>query len=304
MRVKRTTSPGGNGNAKKTAEPSELVRSILATRGGDVVEARKRVLRRGDGRSIHALRVATRRLQATLEIFSACLPDEARDRVDRRARKIRRRLGVRRNTWVLRRLVGRFRAGSAPVEWKFIDDLARRLKAFEASADPIDRGALPGIRRRMKALLREAAGRTPPPAKAVLRDRVDAVLSGRSGTARAHPEAMHRMRISIKRYRYALEVLAEAGGTGLERAIVEARGLQRELGRLHDLDVLIEVVLKSPRAPGAMLFLSRVRRRRSLQARRALRALAGFHPAQANGPAPGGRPRRVGLAAPAIQGAA
>src|SRR5262245_66554482 len=99
MRVKRTTSPGGNGNAKKTAEPSELVRSILATRGGDVVEARKRVLRRGDGRSIHALRVATRRLQATLEIFSACISDEGRDSVDRRGGKIRLRLGGRSDRW-------------------------------------------------------------------------------------------------------------------------------------------------------------------------------------------------------------
>ena len=304
MRVKRTTSAAGNGSAKKSVEPSDLVRSILEARGGDVVAARKKVLRRGDGKSIHVLRVATRRLQATLEIFAACLPDEARDRVDRRARKIRRRLGARRNSWVLRRLLGSFRAGSAPGEWKFMDDLARRLKAAEASADPIDRNALPGIRDRMKALLGEAAGLTPPPAREVLRDRVGAVLSGRSGAARARPEAMHRLRISIKRYRYALEVLAEAGVAGLDQAIAEARGLQRELGRLHDLDVLIEVVRKNPRAPGARLFLSRVQRRRSLQAGRALRALAAFHPARAAGPGPGGRPRRVGPAAPAIQGAA
>jgi CHAD domain-containing protein len=304
MRVKRTTSSGGNGSAKKTVEPSDLVRSILAARGRDVVEARRKVLRRGDGKSIHVLRVATRRLQATLEIFASCLPEEERDRVDRRARKIRRRLGTRRNTWVLRQLLGRFRAGSLPGEWKFMDDLARQLKESEASADPIDRGALPGIRGRMKELLREAVGRTPPAARTVLRDRLGAVLSGRSGAARARPEAMHRLRISIKRYRYALEVLAEAGVAGLEPAIADARGLQRELGRLHDLDVLIEVVRKSPRAPGARLFLSRVQRRRSLQARRALNALATFHPARAAGPGTGGRPRGVGPAAPAIQGAA
>jgi CHAD domain-containing protein len=281
-----------------------VVRKILSARGRDVIAARKRVLRRGDGKSIHVLRVATRRLQASLEIFASSLPDETRGRLDRRARKIRRGLGARRNAWVLRRLLARFRAGAEPAEKKFMDGLAHRLKGAAGSAGPLDRGALPGIRGRMKALLRGMARRATPPATTVLRGRVDAVLRGRRTTAGGGAAAMHRLRISIKRYRYALEVLAEAGVAGLDRAIGEARDLQRELGRLHDLDVLIEVVSRNSQAPGARIFLRRVLRRRNRQAGRALRTLDGFRPAGATGTGRGGRPRRAGSSATAIRGAA
>ena len=123
---------------------------------------------------------------------------------------------------------------------------------------------------------------------------VRAVLRARTDTRDGDPEAMHRLRIAIKRYRYALEALTEAGASGLKPAIHAARSLQSDLGSLHDLDVLIEVVRRNAHVPGAGGFLRHLLRRRARQAEKSLRSLTSFQPVFA-APAGGGiRGRRAG----------
>jgi CHAD domain-containing protein len=259
--------------------PEDRVREIIVSGGRKVLKARRRVLRGNGGEAIHDLRVATRRLQAALEVFASCLPERRRRRLERRARMIRRGLGARRNAWVLVRLLGRSRAGLDPGETKFVDDLARRLKRAARPIEPSEGKNLPGIRGRLRSLLGDASACAVAPTGAVLSARIGAVSAARSSARAGDPEAMHRLRIAIKRYRYCLEVLSEAGVPRLDAAIREARALQREMGRLHDLDVLLEAVRHRLRAPGAEAFLRRVARRRGRQAERALRCLAGFRPA-------------------------
>jgi CHAD domain-containing protein len=122
---------------------------------------------------------------------------------------------------------------------------------------------------------------------------VRAVLRARADTRDGDPEAMHRLRIAIKRYRYALEALTEAGASGLQPAIQAARSLQSDLGSLHDLDVLIEVVRRNAHLPGAGGFLRHLLRRRLRQAEKSLRRLAGFRPVFAAPSWSGDRPGRV-----------
>jgi CHAD domain-containing protein len=121
------------------------------------------------------------------------------------------------------------------------------------------------------------------PAGAALPGRAEAVVRAGSLTQGGDPESMHRLRIAVKRYRYVLEVLAEAGEPVTRSAIGEARALQRELGRLHDLDVLIEWVRAAASLPAAGAFLRRMLNRRSRQAERTLRRLAAFRPARVGG---------------------
>jgi len=123
---------------------------------------------------------------------------------------------------------------------------------------------------------------------------VQAVLRARNDTRDGDPEAMHRVRIAIKRYRYALEALTESGASGLQPAIHAARSLQSDLGGLHDLDVLIEVVRRNTHVPGAGGFLRHVLRRRTRQAEKTLRRLAIFRPVFA---APSGNRDRPGRGA-------
>jgi len=296
--VSGTRSPRGGRATKFPAATTDWPREIVAARGRDVVKARRRVLRRGDGEAIHDLRVATRRLQATLEIAGDRLPDRPGRRLDRRARTLRRRLGAARNTWVLFGLLGEFRSVPGREERKFVADLARRLERAAGSRPSKERRSLPGIRKRIRALLREMAHGSPgsaAPAGDAMGGLVRAVLRARTDTRDGDPEAMHRLRIAIKRYRYALEALTEAGASGLQPAIHAARSLQSDLGSLHDLDVLIEVVRRNAHVPGAGGLLRRILRRRAGQAEATLRRLAGFRPAFAAPSGSGDRPGRIAV---------
>src|SRR3989442_12183233 len=119
--MRRVMRPPGNGSARDATTAAGRIRDIRASSGRKVIKARRRVLSGEDGEAIHDLRVATRRLQAALEVFASCLPERRRRRLEKRARKIRRGLGARRNAWVLVRLLGRSRAGLDPVEKKFVN---------------------------------------------------------------------------------------------------------------------------------------------------------------------------------------
>ena len=295
--MKGTRILRGERTASDPAAGADRIREIVAARARDVLEARRRVLRRCDGEAIHDLRVATRRLQSTLEIAADRLPDRARRRLDRRARRIRRTLGEQRNAWVLLGLLRKFRSVPDRGERKFVADLTRRLEHSAGSHTPKHRGRLPGIRKRVRALLRVSAngpGGAAAPEGGAMRGLVQAILRARADARDGDAESMHRLRIAVKRYRYALEVLSETGIPGLQPAIRAARSLQGDLGRLHDLDVLIEAVRRESRLPGATGFLRRIQRLRSRQVEGTLRRLAGFRPVFALPGGGGVRPHRAG----------
>jgi CHAD domain-containing protein len=275
------TGGGGNGRAGLEAAAASAparIREIFEARGRTVLKARRRVLRGEDGKSVHDLRVATRRLQAALDVFDRYLPATPRKRLDRRARAIRRRLGMQRNARVMLELLRDLRGRLSRREARVAARLEKQMKeAIAGLRRSRRRKGLPGIRKRIRAIVRAVGDHAEAPAangpthgQAVLR----ACREARHG----RPEAMHRLRIAIKRYRYALEVLTDAGRPGLERTIGEARALQGALGRLHDLDVLIEIVRRLEPVPGAAILLRRLLRSRSAGAQRVLRLVAGFRP--------------------------
>ena len=265
----------------------DIAMRIIEARGADVVEARRRVLKRGSGAAIHDLRVATRRLQAALEVFGPRLPERPRRRLDRRARLIRRRLGPARNTRVLKTMLRRLRVRPHSDESRLVAGMLRRLDRQDRGNGGAGRPPLPGIRKRLRALLRGAAGwpgGPAAPAGAALPGRVEAVALAASMAGDGDPESMHRLRIAVKRYRYVLEIPGEAGDRSVESSIRAARDVQRALGRLHDLDVLIEWVRDGVHAPAAAAFLRRLLRLRGRQVVRAQRRLARFHPAGTRSP--------------------
>jgi len=265
---------------------ADRARRIVAARGADVVEARRRVLRRGSGAAIHDLRVATRRLQAALEVFGPRLPEKSRRRLDRRARRIRRQLGPLRNTRVLRAMLRRLRVRPDSDESRLVADLVRRLDRPARAKRGADRRDLPGIGKRVRTLLRGMTRRPEgiaAPSGAALPERVEAVARAASMAGEGDPESMHRLRIAVKRYRYVLEILAETGVPSLEPSIRAAREVQRELGRLHDLDVLIDWVRGTARVPAAATFLRRLLRLRVRQAGKVQRRLVRFQPVGAGG---------------------
>jgi CHAD domain-containing protein len=246
------TGRAGRGSRRRTSRralPIERralrIDRLLAGRADEVIRQRRQAARTADARAIHRLRVATRRLQEALDFARPVLADRPRRRLERRTRELRRGLGRRRNLDVMRDLLRslepRLRGDERPAARR----LARVLEE-RARGTPID---LPGIGKRIRALLDgTAAGPILPLAargRQVIAARareVDArLVAGRGGDA----ERLHRLRIAIKRFRYALEILDEAGVPGLGPSIRSTRGMQRTLGMLHDLDMLLDLARRA-----------------------------------------------------------
>jgi CHAD domain-containing protein len=55
-------------------------------------------------------------------------------------------------------------------------------------------------------------------------------------------EAQHRLRITVKHFRYRLEILSFLVGTPFQEAHEELKGYQELLGKMHDLDVFAGIV--------------------------------------------------------------
>jgi CHAD domain-containing protein len=195
-------------------------------------------------KEIHDLRVSIRRLLSFSDVAASITGKEplpARDR--KRMKDLMRPLGKLRDAQVkilwLRKI--------APT-----GDVGTYLYALSVRSDA-ERWAI-----RMRDLLRDG-GRTrvrtrkptlaiPPGSEQDLRERALAVLRKMEKSVdsarveardEAHVDALHRMRLAFKKYRYSTEVLAPAlPGVTAERM----RGLhdfQTLLGNLHDFDVLL-----------------------------------------------------------------
>ncbi len=290
----------GSQRGKAAAEPvapGRQIRKILLERGRRVLKARRLVLRTAAPGAIHDLRVATRRLQAAIDLFAAHLPERPRRRLERRARAIRRRLGALRNAFVLRDLLPRITSRLPVGEKRCASALARRLEKTIAEGRRAGRrDGLPGLRKRLRRLLRAPAGASTTPDRPLTAgvppaDSLEHACREANGQ---DVEAMHRLRIAVKRHRYTLEILSEAGQSGLRPAIRQARALQGDLGGLHDLDLLIDLVHREAYRPGAGPLLRRLLRHRSRRAEAVTRRLSRFRSAGGAASTVRRSPRRAG----------
>ena len=102
-------------------------------------------------------------------------------------------------------------------------------------------------------------------------------LEARLLDAQRDPSAtpMHELRKTVKRFRYALELLAPAMPTEIEEILGALTPLQETLGTLHDTDVRLELVDDHGDAStqGTDAVLKRLRADRDRQAQDTLRAL-------------------------------
>ena len=286
----------------RAAKPRRQIRceDLLEPLCREVIRQRDRVLRRGGVESVHDLRVASRRLQEILEFLAPYLPDVPRRKLHRRARRVRRTLGQIRNADVMVALASELMQG-IPAKQRHVfrpvlsrlQDQASQLRGTTIRSDG---NLVPGIRKRVERLLRDLprleVDPFPSRTETILSERLRALATSLSAARRESPATMHRLRISVKRYRYSLEIAEKMGQPEVLQDIEEARHLQGVLGRLHDLDVLLGLLRKAGPSPAVKTLVLRLRndRRKQIERTRAalkdskflLARLAALHPGKAS----------------------
>ncbi|PYR24841.1 MAG: hypothetical protein DMF98_14185 [Acidobacteria bacterium] len=231
---------------------SKLLRTHLGRFKAAVNDAAK-----GDVRAVHRTRVASRRLRELLPILQL-EPGRVR-KLGRRLRKVTKRLGVVRELDVLLMLIDELYVshrehslalGRMAVAVSKERDAARESLSHRMPVDKMRRIARK-LARIVDGLHESEASTGHTSAADAWRWAVDAqaaVRASRLSLALTQagsvylPERLHAVRIALKKLRYSVELATVAAG---RKAVAELRTLKRAqdaLGRLHDLQVLIEHV--------------------------------------------------------------
>ena len=200
-------------------------------------------------RHVHALRVASRRLEACLHLAAPLVPRKTRRAARRALADVLAALGRFRDATVQCRLARALCAGLADY-----GELDRRLAQRERRERKAAMAALARVRfhrplRAVLAALRARAG------SAEIDSRLEAGLRRvlqRDGErmrkrwprAAEDSAAFHRARVALKRYRYEIEALPSLLGGRRAPGTAALRLRQRQLGELHDDELLLARVTK------------------------------------------------------------
>jgi CHAD domain-containing protein len=236
--------------------PLSSTRSELLKKRLDQFTRVLKLVEQGDVGGLHRARVASRRLRELLPMLQ--LDADKSRKLGRRLKKVTSHLGTVRELDVLlilideQQVTGRGRSsalGRVGISVsKDRDDARKRL----ATRLPVA-----GMRRladklaRVAEQLRVAEASSSRAAARNWRLAVDAQVAGRANRLSAAmtdagavflPERLHTVRIAMKKLRYAVELSTEISGAPHRGGLATLKRGQDLLGRLHDLQVLIERV--------------------------------------------------------------
>ena len=237
--------------SRRSTRPRRL---RLASQMGRVPKALRRVDTSLDAEAVHRLRVALRRCRSLAALIEEVDPHPAWAEMQRLSRKLFRRLGALRDTQVLDSWVKKLTPADDPVRAALIPVLERREVEPRAQ---VRRAVKHFDQRAWKRLARtlERRARVVPPnslaAQCLVLERYEELHRLHVRAVRTErPTPWHALRVSVKRFRYAVESLLPARlvawGAGLQQ-------MQDVLGEIHDLDVFDGFVVKetADMAPGA-----------------------------------------------------
>jgi CHAD domain-containing protein len=249
------------------AESLKKVQELALEQLDRLMSYEAKVLRGDDVEAIHDMRVATRRLQQVLDLlYSKPRPQEVR-RIRRQIRRCRQVLGEVRNCDVLleivRRSLGRKRSARREA-WEALQQFiqVRRTETFAITVRKISKISLSQLYVSLKDLLLH--DRLPDPAAEMsISSRAESGPSFAKDLTQAleltwkrfedqighshrdpRPEIIHGARIAAKRLRYLLEVFHKFEVRGSSDMLICLRGLQKDLGDWHDLEVLEQMMLE------------------------------------------------------------
>jgi CHAD domain-containing protein len=206
--------------------------------------------------AVHDLRVASRRLRAFIDVFRPLLDSEIVERTEKPLRRITRAARSLRDLDVQTELlVKRLARASTDAERGALEHL---LEQLELDRDRAERRAEKRLRKvdfdelqvSMSAALGETVARLPHDASAagaLANELLERLVDQASRDKPAddgieYPEEMHRLRIDLKKLRYAMELFQPVFGDDYDALYERVEDLQELLGVHHDLVVLGEIV--------------------------------------------------------------
>ncbi len=263
--------------AEKTFDQSG--QEELSKRAATFLDWRDAVLTNEDVEAVHKMRVASRRLRATLDAYHPVCQGKPFKNAYRTVKKTAHLLGAARDTDVMLQEVARLMEEAPDEEEAGLHWLRERLSNYrqecqqklEAFLPHLDEhafletiaSALPNASTSEKKAKPDSALDPQAPigqsSRQIACQKVDE-LSGWSDAVE-QPYAvreLHRLRIAAKRLRYTLEIFAPFLPDECQPVVKELEQIQEELGQLHDRDVIIGLLrlclgsLEHPIAPKAL----------------------------------------------------
>ena len=204
----------------------------------------------GDETSVHQARVASRRLREALPVLGTAADEAALDRAGKRVRRITRALGPVRELDVTLSLLAELETkGAAPKR-----GIARLKKAVTEERQKRRKAMLEEIKPSRLEKLRKRLVKVAAPETRKVQTRTAMHEAQLQASVRAErlrdaideagsiylADRLHRVRIEAKKLRYALEIQRELTHSRATARLNRLKQQQDLLGRMHDLEVLIE----------------------------------------------------------------
>jgi CHAD domain-containing protein len=271
-------------NANKYKEPFvRYGQKQLTARVNTFLERRVPVLKNEDVEDVHKMRVASRRLRATLDAYQAITKPKPFKKAYQRVKEAADVLGVARDADVMKlHLEEQFSQAPADeqagVQW-FLNRLSLYREQQQQELEPffrdfdeqaLKKGVTECIPKKRSLLAKTAsiAGLDPEGpagqnARLIAQTKLEEL--SRWDEYADIPYAvkeLHRLRIAAKRLRYTLEIFADVLPATCTSVVKEVTQLQDELGVLHDSDVfiaLLRLCLSCQENPTYARLLSRVK---------------------------------------------
>lgn len=224
----------------------DAARRVLALRLEAVRDRIADALSEGDDRRqhVHALRVASRRAAAAVEVFEHCLPKKVFKEVRRQLRLIRRAVGTARDWDVVLAQLSKGLKQAEAVDQPAYDMLTGYALAHRVPAQQRLEQACPeypfGFDRLMARTLAAIRSRQPeqPTFGAYVRPMLAQMVDGFNKLCDRDDGdwgQLHQVRIAGKRLRYSLELVRDCVGESLDTTLTPALvTLQETLGTVND----------------------------------------------------------------------
>jgi CHAD domain-containing protein len=233
--------------AAPDAPLAELGRVLLRRHLRRMLSAERAVRADRDIEDIHALRVASRRLRATLRLLAPVAPTTELRPAQKMIRRLALAAGVVRDHDVLIAHLANNRALLPEELCAGLDDLAAALsterdRAHAGLIDLLNSDGYAAFKFTFARLMNHSAGWDDAPH---VRDLAGSTIWHHYEELRAHDRngiplegtPMHAMRIAAKKLRYVLELFAESFGERADSVVTQLASFQDELGALNDVEV-------------------------------------------------------------------